>query len=72
MYLCGELCFWVAGLGDKDFLLIWGEASRPGDDTLSERSSEVTERFALWELSERSLQYTQSYLFIFKDCLSIF
>lgn len=55
-YLCGELCFWVVDLGDEDFLLVWGDTSRPGDDTLPERSSDVTDRLALWELSERSLQ----------------
>lgn len=39
-----------------DFFLVEGEAPREGDDMLPERSSEVTDRLALWELSDRSLK----------------
>lgn len=50
-----------------DFLLIGGgDISLEGDDTLPERSSEVTERFALWELSERSLRFS-----FFSLCFSV-
>lgn len=62
----------MVGLGDEDFLLVWGDTSRPGDDTLPERSSDVIDRLALWELSERSLKYAPSYSFIFKGYLSIY
>lgn len=53
-------------MGDEDFLLVWGDTSRPGDDTLPERSSDVTDRLALWELSERSLRFS-----FFSLCLSM-
>lgn len=41
-------------LGEVDFFRA-GEGPLEGDDTLPERSSDVTDRLALWELSERSL-----------------
>lgn len=46
---------WDEALGDVDFFLAGGEVPLKGDDTLPERSSDVTDRFALWELSDRSL-----------------
>lgn len=40
------------------FFLADGDISRSleGEDTLPERSSDITDRLALWELSDRSLQ----------------
>lgn len=46
---------WEDALGEVDFFLGGGEAPLEGDETLPERSSDVTERLALWELSDRSL-----------------
>lgn len=48
-------------LGDVDFFLPAGEAPLEGEDTLPERSSDVMERLALWELSDRSLERTRLY-----------
>lgn len=47
---------WDKALGDVDFFLDTGEVPLEGEDTLPERSSDVTDRLALWELSDRSLQ----------------
>lgn len=44
------------GLGEDDLLLAGGDASLEGGERLPERSSDVIERLALWELSDRSLQ----------------
>lgn len=52
----GVLC--DEALGDVDFFLVEGEVPLEGNDTLPERSSDVTDRLALWELSDRSLQTT--------------
>lgn len=38
---------WDEALGEVDFFLAGGEAPREGDDTLPERSSDVTDRLAL-------------------------
>lgn len=48
-------------LGELDFFRTagGGEGSLEGD-TLPERSSDVTARLALWELSDRSLQTHES------------
>lgn len=46
---------WDEALGEVDFFRAEGEAPLEGDDTLPERSSDVTDRLALWELSDRSL-----------------
>lgn len=43
------------GLGDDDFLLVGGDTSLESGERLRERSSDVMERLALWELSDRSL-----------------
>lgn len=45
-------------MGDDDFLLAGGDASLEGGERLPDRSSEVIERLALWELSERSLRFS--------------
>lgn len=47
---------WEETLGEEDFFLAGGEVPLEGDDTLPERSSDVTARLALWELSDRSLE----------------
>lgn len=57
---------WDAALGEVDFFLAEGEAPLEGDDTLPERSSDVTERLALWELSDRSLRFS-----FFSLCFSV-
>lgn len=55
---------WEKVLGEADFFLLGGGGSgggvapREGDETLPERSSEVTERLALCELSERSRRFS--------------
>lgn len=46
---------WDETLGEGDFFLVEGDAALEGDDTLPERSSDVIDRLALWELSDRSL-----------------
>lgn len=47
---------WEEALGEVDFFLAEGDAPLEGDDTLPERSSDVTDLLALWELSDLSLQ----------------
>lgn len=42
-------------LGEGDFFLAEGDVALEGDDTLPERSSDVIDRLALCELSDRSL-----------------
>jgi len=62
--VCGDLrggeasagVLWDETLGEADFFLTEGDTPLEGDDTLSERSSDVTTRLALWELSDRSLR----------------
>lgn len=59
---------WEKVFGEADFFLLGGGggvAQREGDETLPERSSEVTERLALCELSERSRRFS-----FFSLCLS--
>lgn len=46
------------GLGDDDFLLVGGDTSLESGERLRERSSDVIERLALWELSDRSLRFS--------------
>lgn len=46
------------GLGEDDLLLAGGDASLEGGERLPERSSDVIERLALWELSDRSLRFS--------------
>lgn len=57
---------WDDALGEVDFFLAAGEVPREGDDTLPERSSDVTDRLALWELSDRSLRFS-----FFSLCFSV-
>ena len=57
-YRCGDADaggFWEDNLGEEDFLRPRGDRSLEGEETLPERSSEVTDLLALWELSDRSL-----------------
>lgn len=54
-------------LGEVDFFLTGGEAPLEGDDVLPERSSDVTARLALWELSERSLKHKHAERFERED-----
>lgn len=49
---------WDIVLGEVDFFLAAGDWSLEGDDTLPERSSDVTDRLALWELSDLSLRFS--------------
>lgn len=58
-------------MGDDDFLLAGGEASLEGGERLPERSSDVNERLALWELSDRSLQVRKGQRLIFILSLNI-
>lgn len=46
---------WDETLGEGDFFLVGGDVALEGDDTLPERSSDVIDRLALCELSDRSL-----------------
>lgn len=46
---------WDEAFGEGDCFLAGGEVPLEGDDTLPERSSDVNDRLALWELSDRSL-----------------
>lgn len=57
---------WDETLGEMDFFLTVGDAPLDGDDTLPERSSDVTDRLALWELSDRSLRFS-----FFSLCFSV-
>lgn len=57
---------WDEAFGEADFFLVEGEMPRDGDDTLPERSSDVTDRLALWELSDRSLRFS-----FFSLCFSV-
>lgn len=53
---------WDEVLGEVDFFLTsGGDVPREGDDTLPERSSDVTDLLALWELSDRSLKTKQMF-----------
>ena len=54
----GAGALWDKALGEVDFFLAEGEVPREGDDTLPERSSDVIDRLALCELSDRSLSTT--------------
>lgn len=62
----GSGFLWEAALGDVDFFLVAGEMSLEGDETLPERSSDVTDLLALWELSDRSLRFS-----FFSLCFSV-
>lgn len=57
---------WDEAFGEVDFFLAGGEVPLEGDDTLPERSSDVIDRLALWELSDRSLRFS-----FFSLCFSV-
>lgn len=57
---------WDEAFGEGDCFLAGGEVPLEGDDTLPERSSDVNDRLALWELSDRSLRFS-----FFSLCLSV-